>query len=204
MYVQAESSTPLWEREQTGLNKYLYIAAGVVVLIIAAVWVGTAGPINFPWTPQNTVAPRATPTPTIAARTDAAAADRYLNGFVAPAMTDLEHSMNLLNETCNGPLTLSCRDNISQTDNQVKTVTGVMNARPVPDCIAPQVSRMKTDLANLDKALQLSLQGYQDNKPTELYQGIAVYRAASQSFAADTSAAETAQKTVCNNQQTGP
>ena len=203
-YAQPVSSKPAWERAQTGLNKYLYIAAGVVVLVIAAIWVNSLGSIALPWDSTTVVAPKASPTPPITARTDAAAADRYLTGFLDPTLTNLAQTETVLNEICNGTMTFSCRDDMSTTQNQVKKVLPAINLQIYPQCIAPQVAKMKVDLNGEDSGLALALQGYQDNRASELAAGLARFRAAAIALAVDRTATDVAEKAYCSNQQTGP
>jgi len=203
-YAEPASSTPAWERPQTGLNKYLYIAGGVVVLIIAAIWLASVGPLDLPWVPSTNVAPKPSPTPTLAARSDSAAADRYLSGFMGPSIVNFEHSETLLGEVCNGFLTLSCEDTLTQADNNVNSVASVVDHHAPVACIAAPVARIRSDLGNIDKALQVALQAYHDNSAAELVQGLAQYTSATQALGQDLVAARSAEKNICISQITGP
>jgi len=203
-YVQAASDTPAWERPETGLDKYLYIAGGVVVLLILAIWLGSLGSIQLPWEPVNTIPPRPSPTPPITARSDAAAADRYLTGFLDPTLTNLAQTETVLNEICNGTLTFSCRDDMGVTQSKVKKVLPVFNLKIYPPCISAQVAKMKVDVTGEDAGLALALQGYKDNKASELALGLAQFRAAALALAADRTAAAVAEKASCSPQLAGP
>jgi hypothetical protein len=203
-YVQADSSKPAWERTSLGLNRYMYVAIGVVVLLVISIALASMGPIQLPWMASSTVTPRPSPTPPITFRSDYALADRFLNGFVAPAMANLNQSQTIVNEVCNGLLSLSCRDDMTDTDRQVKNVILVIDRQTVATCIAGPVARMKLDLTSMDTGLHLALQGYGDNKASELAQGLAGYRSAAQTLVVDRAAAASAQKAVCNTQLSGP
>jgi len=203
-YVQDDSAAPAWERPQTGLNKYLYIAAGVVALVMAAIVLNSLGPIHLPWMPSDTVAPKVSPTPPITARSDYASADRLLNGFLGPAFTSLNQTMPVLNETCNGLLTFSCRDRMRDTDAQVKNVISLLDKQVAIACIAAPVAKLKLHVADMEAGLKLALQAYKDNKISELTQGLARYRGAAQAIGADRLAASNAQKLACSPQLTGP
>jgi hypothetical protein len=204
LYAQPEPGRPAWDTPQTGLNKYMYVAVGVVVLVMAAIVLNSLGPIQLPWMAADTVVPRPSPTPPVSDRTDAALADQVLTGYLGPAFANLNKSAAIVNEVCTGLLVMSCRDDIRDADSQVKNVLTVSSQHPGPDCIAAPMARLVTDLAKMDDAFKLALQGYKDNQTGELAQGLNAYRAAAQAVASDRAVASALQKTVCNPQVVGP
>src|SRR5579864_3237388 len=45
-----DAPLPLWRQQtSTGLNKYLYIVAGVIAVIVLAIVVNSFGPFTLPW-----------------------------------------------------------------------------------------------------------------------------------------------------------
>jgi len=202
--VEATPEAPAWIRPSTGLNRYMYVAAGFVVLVMAAIVLSAIGPLQLPWTPPDKVLVFPSPTPPITARTEAGQADQLLSGYLGPALANLDTASNVVNEVCNGTMTLSCRDDIREADNQVKNVLKVTSQHPAVPCIAAPVAALRVDLAKMDTAFKQALLGYQDSQPGELAQGLASYRAAAQLAAADRAAAAAAEKSVCGSVLLGP
>jgi hypothetical protein len=203
-YTYAAPAAPAWERPQTGFNKYLYIAAGVVVLLIAAVVLNSLGPFQFPWMASDVVAPRPSPTPSLAARTDSSQADRLLSGYLSPAFGTLGQKVAIQNEVCTGLLAFSCRDALRDTDQQLKNVIAIVGRQTAPACIAAPMTKMKGDLAAMDAGLKLALKAYADNSTSELTQGLANYHNADLAVTADGAAAAGLQKAVCSTAVFGP
>ena len=174
------------------------------MLLIGFVWIASLGPVQLPWVPSPVIHPKISPSPTLTTRTDSAAADFYLNGIVGPSFSNLGKSENKVVEVCVGLLTLSCQDALTDSDNHVKDVMSVMDRTTAPPCIAVPAAKMRTDLTNIDKGLQLALQGYTDNRASELSQGLAQFRFANRALTADYTAAVNLQKNVCSSQLTGP
>lgn len=203
-YVEPAPAKIAWERPQTGFNKYLYVAAGVVVLVMAAIVLNSIGPIQLPWMATATVPAKPSPTPPLKARSESAQADQLLTGYLAPPFTSLAQSETLLNEVCSGILTFSCRDAMRETDTLARNVLSVIDHQTAVACIAASVVKLRADVAAMDTALKLALQAYGDNKVSELTQGLAGYNAAIQAIVADWTTATAIQKSVCNPVQTGP
>jgi len=203
-YPYVEPAKPAWERPQTGFNKYLYIAAGVVVLVMAALVLSSLGPIQLPWVAQANPTPRPSPTPTLAARSESARADQLLSGYLGPVISPYVQAANLVDEECTGLLSFSCRDALRGLDSQVKTVISILQHQPAVDCIAAAVKRMVADMSAMDAGVTLALKAYQDNRVTELTQGLAAFQASVTTFAADHTAAINTQKNVCISQKVGP
>ncbi len=203
-YTYAEPARPAWERPQTGFNKYMYFAAGAVILVIAALVLNSLGPIQLPWMAQDNSAPLPSPTPALAARTDAARADRLLTGYLGLAFTSLDQSAGIVNEECTGLLAFSCRDSMRDTDRQVKNVISMLDHQTAVTCIAATVTKLRADLVALEAGLAQALKAYPDNKTSELAQGLAAYHGAAAAVAADRAAAAGIEKTVCSTAIVGP
>ncbi|MFI5282310.1 MAG: hypothetical protein ACHQ0J_04185 [Candidatus Dormibacterales bacterium] len=203
-YTYEEPTKPAWERAETGYNRYIYVAAGVIVLIMAALIINAMGPIQLPWMAQDNTAPLPSPTPPLAARTDAAKADRLLSGYVGPAYTTLTQTAGIVNEECTGLLAFSCRDAMRETDKQVTTIISILDHQTAISCIAAPVTKLRADLVAMQTALTLALKAYPDNKTSELSQGLAGYHSSSAAVAADLAAAASLQKTVCSSALIGP
>jgi hypothetical protein len=203
-YPYVEPAKPAWERPQTGFNKYLYIAAGLVVLVMAALVLNSLGPFQLPWVAQANPTPRPSPTPPLAARSDFALADRLLNGYLSQPIAAFNSSNVILDEECNGVLSFSCRDAMRNTDYQVKTLISVLGQQTAVSCIAAPVTKMRADLAAMDAGLILALKAYSDNALSELGQGFASYQASLAALGVDLINANHLQKTVCSPTVVGP
>lgn len=205
VYAVAEAvAPPLWQRQSTGLNKYLYWAAGAIVLVIAVILVNSMAPfIEWPWSGGSGAAPAAAGLPPLATRTDYARADRFLRLSLGPAMSALTPTLPVLKETCNGLLTVSCQNAITASDKQVKAVLAAIDGETIPGCIATPVTRLRAALVASDAALQVAQKGYKDNSRGEVTQGVAQFKTASAALAADAAAATPAAR-LCDTVVTGP
>ncbi len=205
VYAVADAEAPpLWQRQSNGLNKYLYVAAGVIVLVIAVVLLRAMAPfIEWPWSGGTDSAPAAAATQPLATRSDYARSDRFLRLSLTPAINALTPTFPVLKETCNGLLTVSCQNAITSSDKQVRIALAAIDHETIPVCIASPVARLRADLAASDAALQVALKGYADNQKAEVVQGVAVFKKASAPVAADAAAVAPAQR-VCDTQVAGP
>lgn len=198
------AEVPLWEqRPSTGLNKYLYGVAGVVVLLIAALYLNSLGTITLPWMATAESRPTPKPTPPLTERSDYARADRFLSALLAPALADMNQSIGTLQTTCGGAMTVSCQSALVGADSQIKSVLSMVDRERVPTCIAAPVSKIRSDLASMDAAVKIGLQGYKDNQNGALTQALSGFSAAGKALTADVNAAN-AQKASCDTQIVGP
>ena len=204
VYAVAEvAAPPLWQRQSTGMNKYLYWAAGGIVLVIAVILVNSMAPfIEWPWL-RSDATPAAAGLPPLATRSDYARSDRFLHLELTPAMAALTPTFQVLKETCVGILTVSCQSAIAATDKQVKVVLAAINHETIPFCIAAPVTRLRADLVATDTALQTGLKGYTDNSKIEVDQGVALFNRTSAPLAADAAAVAPASRT-CETEVVGP
>jgi hypothetical protein len=206
VYAVAEAAppAPLWQARATGRNKYLYWVAGVVVLVMAVVFLRAMAPfIVWPWSGGADAAPAAAAPTALATRSDYARSDRFLRMSLTPAMSALTPTIPVLKETCNGQLTVSCQAAITATDKQVKIVIAAIDNESIPACIAKPVTKLRADLAASDAALQTSLKGYKDNLKAEVTQGLSTFSRSSAPLVADARAVGPAQ-VLCDTQVVGP
>jgi hypothetical protein len=204
-YSASQTSAPLWQVKPGHWNKYLYVAAGVIVLVMAGIFLNSLGPISLPWFGGTSQAANPSPAPSyLATRSDNAAAGRFLNVFLAPAMTSFNRMVSAQVLSCNGVLTVGCQAALIETDNQVKNALTVVSGAPAPVCIVPNVSKLKTDLAGLDAFLQNALTAYSDNSKSGLAAGLAGFNYEDRLLQADILAAFKAQTLYCDTQLVGP
>jgi hypothetical protein len=204
--VPAGPAIPLWQQTaKSGMTKYMYIAAGLIAVVVAFFVLSSLRTITWPWTPAPPPGPIAvTPIPEPTARSDFARADVFYIRVLIPSFKGLNQSSALTRETCSGTLTVSCQNAINQADQDVKQVILVIDHQAVPTCIARPVARLRLDLTGMDSGLQTALLGYQDNVAGELSQGLNAFAAASQTLQADINSIGAAQKNLCSAQVTGP
>jgi hypothetical protein len=195
---------PLWRQQaETGLNKYLYIAAGVIAVIVLAVAVNSFG-LSLPWMQTTSSSPKAAPgPPPLTKRSEYARADRFINGLLAPAMNDMNQRIQVARETCVGPMTISCQEAITETDNQAQNMLPMIDHETMPFCIATPVTRVRADLSKTHDALQATLKGFADNNSTEFKQSLSRFGGAVQVLQADV-AAVSAAESMCDTQLVGP
>ncbi len=205
VYAVADAvAPPLWQRQSTGLNKYLYWAAGGIALVTAVILINSMAPfIEWPWSGGSGAAPAATGLPPLATRTDYARADRFVRLSLGPAMSSLAPTLPVLKETCNGLLTVSCQNAITASDKQVKAVLTAIDGQTIPACIATPVTRLRADLVASDAALQVAQKGYKDNSKSEVTQGVAQFKKVSAPLAAEAAAATPASR-LCDTGVAGP
>ncbi|HEY1421797.1 MAG TPA: hypothetical protein VGG90_13945 [Candidatus Dormibacteraeota bacterium] len=203
--VPQPMAVPLWRQQtKTGLNKYLYMAAGVIGLIVLAVVVNSLGLLNFGNHPAaSTNHPASTGPFALTQRSDYSRADHFLNVVVGPAMVDLENKIETLRVTCVGQLTISCKDAIIETDNSDQALIGALNHQYLPLCIATPGAKVAPDATAIHTSLQLSQKGFVDGNIVEYRQGLARYATSVYALRADIAAA-TAAIPTCNTQLSGP
>jgi hypothetical protein len=200
-----QTSAPLWQVKPGHWNKYLYVVAGVVVLVIAGIFLSSLGPISFPWfgASSQTVIP--TPGPSLLAkRSDYARADRFVSGVFAPLMQDLSATISLQGLACNGVLTTGCQAALVTTEDKTKSLIATVNGTDVPVCIATSVSKISVDLQSMDTYLLIALKGYSDNRKSELAQGLAGFYYYEPPLQRDIAATAAARSTQCDTELTGP
>ena len=202
-----ESALPLWrEAPRQGITLYLFVGAALVVLIMAMMAVNSLNLVRFPWQSAEQTQVRPTPSPTqpITVRSDYARAERFLNGSFAPVVAGLNEALPTVYQTCNGTMTISCRDGLTASDQQLKKILALIDRADIPTCIAPGVSKLRKDFATMDDAAQLALKGYADNKATIFSQNLYRFGTAGGAYVADAKGVDQELKTQCSPDRTGP
>ncbi len=199
------ADVPLWRREapSSGMYKYMYIAAGVIGLIILGVVLSSIGTIPLFWQQAPPSRAAASPTPPLNLRSDAARADRYANALLAPLMSDLNDSAAAAVQACAPGMTSSCEDALISTDDKVAATLTVVNRETVPLCIATPDAALRSDLPKVDADLQLALKAFKDNRIAELRGGLGPLGGDVAKTRADSSAIAAAAK-ACDTQPAGP
>jgi hypothetical protein len=205
--VAEETEVPLWvEKPRQGISMYLFAATALVVLIMAMMALNSMNIVRMPWESdgQTQVKPTASPTPLLVTRTEFARADRFLNFSLSPSVAGLNKTLQPVSVSCNGTLSNSCLSAITTADQELKKVLTVIDHADIPPCIAPGMTKVRADFAQMDEGLQLAIKGFADNNKTGVGQGLARYGAAGPALQADAKAVDQALKTQCSTEQTGP
>jgi len=200
-----EEPVPLWRQQaDTGLNKYLYIAAGVIAVVVLAVVVNSFGPFTLPWMQAPSSGPTAAAgPPPLKTRSSYAQADRFITGYLAPAMDDMNQRIATTRETCVGPVTVSCQDAVTETDNQAQALMAIVDQNTVPPCIATPVARFRGDVSKVHDDLQTAMKSFAANNTSQTDAYLARYGGAVPAVPADF-AAITAAKATCDIALVGP
>lgn len=200
-----EEPVPLWRQQtSTGLNKYLYIAAGLIAVVVLAVVVNSFGPFTLPWMQSTSSGPTlAAGPPPLTTRSGYAQADRFITGFLAPAMDDMTQRMATTRGTCVGALTISCQEAVTETDNQAQVLLTVVDKAMVPSCIAAPVTGFRADISKVHTDLQAAMKGFAANNTFQTNDVLARYASDVKAVPADY-AAISAAKATCDPSITGP
>jgi len=208
-YTVDEPLIPLWQQPtRSGKTTYLYVGAGLVAVVMAVVLLNSFNVFQMlAWPGSGSVAtslPSPKPSPTVdRTRSEFGRADRFVNGSLAPAMAGLTETLPGM-KTCNGNLSNSCFDAMTSTDPELKKVLSVIDHATIPLCISAPVKNLRTDLVNMEVALQLALKGYKDNQRGEVVSGAYQFARQAQAMDADARAVDQAQKTQCSTDLEGP
>jgi len=200
-----EEPAPLWRQQApTGLNKYLYIAAGLIAVVVLAVVINSFGPFTLPWMQSTSSGPTvAAGPPPLTTRTGYAQADRFITGFLAPAMDDMNQRNTTTHETCVGALTISCQEAVTETDNQAQVLLTIFDHGVVPPCIALPSTNFRAALAKVHVDLQAAIKGFAANNTFQTNDALARYAGDVKAVPADY-AAMSAAKATCDTSVTGP
>jgi hypothetical protein len=201
---------PLWQEAPRegiqGTRLYLFGAAAVVVLIMAMMALNSLNLVRMPWQSDGYNPPKlaVTPTPQLTNRSDYARADRFLTYSLAPAINEVAKTLPAMGQACNGTLSSSCQSSLTTSEQLYKKVLVVIDRADIPPCIAPGVSRMRADFAQLDEALLAALKGFTDNKASDVSRALNRFFSIDPAMQADAKAVDLALKTQCSTDQTGP
>lgn len=207
--MAAPPAAPLWERPQTGLNRYLYISAGGVVALIAIVLVAQlAGIVNLPFGSRPVAGPAQAPSAVaqLSERSDFARADRVMKGVVTPALAGLNDTLGLLDQGCHGTLTVACSSTVTPADREIKHAIGLIDAAQpiVPPCVATGVAALRRDLAGMDVNLGLMQTAFDQNDNASVKGYYLRYENGHAALSTDLAAATQAEQAHCVKDITGP
>ena len=206
-YEVEDPVTPLWQQPtRSGKTNYLYAGAGLVVFVIAIMLLNSFNFFQFAWLNSSSSSPVVSPQPSPVVdqtRSEFGRADRFLNGSLAPALTELGDSLQKM-QTCNGTLSNSCYDAINSTDPQLKKLLAVFDQGTIPPCIAVPMKSFRADIVVMQAGIQLALKGYKDNQRGEVGNGLSQFSRGGQAMAADGRTADQALKTQCTKDLEGP
>ncbi len=198
--VDDPNIVPLWRQHTgTGLNKYLYVGSGLVVVVIGIMvlnWFNAFEFLQFLGGGSSSTANQVTtpsPTPDWSGP-ESARADRFLNGALKPAIAGLDPTIAPLNLHCSIGLSTACFDAINAAKDQVKKVSSVIAGGDIPPCIEAPMTRMKADVKGMTEQLQAALKGFNDNNQNEVGAGLARFRSFLQAALSDYGAAGQLQK----------
>jgi hypothetical protein len=207
--VSARPAGQLWDRQQTGLNKYLYIGAGAVALLIVLVLVGQfAGLISLPFGTSpaaNSLSPE-TSTPALSARSDFARADRVMKTVVTPALAGLNDTLGPLDQGCHGTLTIACSSTLAPADREIKHAIALIDAvQPtVPPCLGSNVAAIRRDLSGMDVNLGLMQTAFTKNDNGSVKGYYLRYENGHAALSTDLAAATQAEQQTCSQDIAGP
>jgi hypothetical protein len=209
--VNDPTITPLWLKStSTGVSKYLYFGAGLVVVVIVLMILNSLNFMSLPFIGAGSSTDQAAkPSPTPPAYTPATVrsefsrADGFLNGSLGPAMDSLVQPITAM-QTCNGTLSNACFDAMNGAAPPLKTVLAIIDRGPIPQCIAAPMKALRSDFANMQIGLTRALKGYNDNQRAELDSGLYAFVRNAQALAADAKTVDQAEKTQCSTDPEGP
>jgi hypothetical protein len=199
-----QPSPLLWDRRSSGLNQYLYVAAAAMVVLIGVVIALQFFQISLPWS-RSSSSPQASTSsgPPLAARSDHAGADRYLNGILLPALAALNDTLRPVDTGCTGTMTLACSYALPPADKQLKKVVSLIDGASIPDCIAPTVAAIRRDVAGMDVNLASMQTASEQNNSVDVRAYELRYRNGLAALQLDTQAAQT-QQANCDPTVVGP
>lgn len=200
---------PLWAPPKTGINNYLYIGAGaVVVLIVLVVIAQLAGVISLPFgsrPAQVATQPKST-VPQLSARSDYARAERVMKGVVTPALAGLNDTLGPLDQGCHGTLTIACSSTLGPADREIKHAISLIDGAQtlVPPCVAPGVAAIRRDLAGMDTNIGLMQTAFDQNDSGSVKGYYLRYENGHAALSTDLQAATQAQQNGCVQDISGP
>lgn len=180
-YQQAdEPGVPLWQQSKgRGKSLYLYPIAALAVLVMAMIVLNSVGYIQLPFVGASSAtpspAPKPSPTPDFSGP-DSVRADRFLNKYLGPALTNLDKANTTQNLRCQGHRTTQCFDALTATEVQVKNVLSVIQTQDIPKCIAPAMATVLAYANGMDQQMQAALAAFNDNSDDELINGVYRFR----------------------------
>jgi hypothetical protein len=202
-----ESATPLWvEKPRQGISMYLFAGAAVVVLIMAMMALNSLNIVRMPWQSsdeQTQAGPTPSPMPSLTSRSEYARAERLVKSTLTPAMAELKEPFSQVLTVCYD-INTTCRDSVTTSDQRLKKVIAVIDRSDIPPCMALRVGYLRTDLVQMDAALQLVLKGIADNQKSVAAEGMSHFSSLTPVLSTDATAVIQAANTQCSTDTTGP
>lgn len=199
-----QASPVLWSPRQSGINRYLYIAAAGVVAVIAIVVLFQFLPFSLPWG-TTTDSPQISTTsgPPLKARSDFARADRYLNGILLPALAALNDTLRPVDTGCTGTMTLACSYSLAPAHKQLKQVVSLIDGAVLPDCVTLGVAAIRRDVSGMDVNLASMQAASDQNNQVDVRAYELRYRNGLAALQVHTAAVQP-QLATCDSTLTGP
>lgn len=193
--------TPLWQqRTSTGISKYLYVGAGIVVVVIGLILLNSMH-LQLPWPSTDSTSSsqptKPSPTPDTT-RPPYERADRFLNGSLTPAVGNLEKTVPALTTHCDGPMSNICFDALNATEQQVKNVLAVVDRGDIPACIGTPMSKVVNDLKGMDSQLQVALDAFKSGSSDDLATGVYRFKTYHRFLVSDLPATKQIQNADCH------
>ncbi len=204
----APVETPTWDRTPKGKARWgMYIGAGLLGLIVLAVFINTWGPLVVAYfvpapEPPRVVKPSPTP-PDLTVRSDFARADNFVTYSLKPAMATAAPTFQLFGESCVA-LTQSCQNAAKNALTEVQNVEAVVDQAQLPLCAAPQLAKIRADLTGMDAGLTSAVKAFDNNNKGQLAQGLSKFRGTNKPLSVDISALAKTIGVRCDSQPAGP
>jgi hypothetical protein len=112
--------------------------------------------------------------------------------------------VTVVTQQCSKQLTISCGDALTAVEPPTRAALGAIDKNTVPLCIAPQVAKVRLDIAGLDSAAQVANGAFAHNKASELAFAMGTYVRYAAALRADQQAVARASTTQCDARVTGP
>lgn len=207
-----QQATPLWKRgreaKPTGMNNMLYIAAGVVVIVIILVVLNSVFPLWLllpgPKAAAAPPPPKASPVPQLTVRSDYGRADYFINIQLGKELETLNPDLTATSQECTRQLTNSCETALTAVIPDIKTTVGIIDKATLPQCIAPQVAKVRADIMNMQSALDVAESAYNHNQGSELAFAMGTFVRYRAVFSGDVGALPAIAKAKCDPTETGP
>ena len=168
---------PTWGRgpaaAKPGIPKYAYVGGGAVAAFIVAALLLVGVPALLASARPATKTPVASPSvaPGPQTRSDSAKAAFVVTTLAAP-MATLKDAASQVAPLCRPGMTTSCEEALLSAGNAAGAVVPVLQKISVATCIAPQQTRLVSDMNALNAGIQLALKAFKDGKKAEFTSGV--------------------------------
>lgn len=207
-YSAAAPEIPLWEQTpDTGISKYLYFGAALVVMVMVLMVLNSLNYVSLPFigsgSSNSSPSPKpARPEPVI--RSEYARADVFLNGILGPALVEFGKTQPAWDSCHAGTLSNACFNALTASEAQLKSIVSVIDHAAIPLCIAAPMKKFRADIVAMDAGLQVAIKGFNDNQRNVVVSGLQQFVAPAQALQTDAAAVDRAQKSLCSKDLEGP